>query len=66
MKSTLKPPVSQWNCSQFTGRRAADEQQLVLVEVEQDAVADDVAFVAGRHHLLARFTGKFAKLLIVV
>jgi hypothetical protein len=34
------------------GRCAADEQQLVLVEMEQDAVADDVAFVAGRHHLL--------------
>ena len=32
--------------------RAAHEQQLVLVEVEQDAVADDVAVVAGRHHLL--------------
>ena len=33
-------------------RRTADEHQFVLLEVEQDAVADDVAFVAGGHHLL--------------
>ncbi len=33
-------------------RGAADEQQLVLVEIEQDAVADDVAVMADRHHLL--------------
>ena len=34
------------------GRHAPDEQQLVLVEIEQNAVADDVAVVAARHHLL--------------
>ena len=33
-------------------RRAADEHELVLLEVEQDAVADDVAAVAARHELL--------------
>ena len=33
-------------------RRAADEHVLVRREVEQDAVADDVAVVADRHELL--------------
>ena len=31
---------------------ASHEQQLVLVEIEEDAVADDVAVVTARHHLL--------------
>ncbi len=34
------------------GRRAADEQQLVLVQVEHDPVADHVAIVTAGHHLL--------------
>ena len=33
-------------------RRATDEQQLVVGEVEQDTVADHVAVVAARHELL--------------
>ena len=39
-------------------RRAADEQQFVLVEIEQDAVADDVAVVTDRHHLLRLVHGE--------
>ncbi len=34
------------------GRRAADEIELVLGEMEQDAVADDVAVIGARHELL--------------
>ena len=34
------------------GGSAPDEQQLVLIEIEKDAVADHVAVVAARHHLL--------------
>src|SRR5215471_18934915 len=34
------------------GRRTADEHELVLLEVEQDAVADHVAAVATWHELL--------------
>ncbi len=34
------------------GQGATDEHELVLREIEQDAVADDVTVIAHRHHLL--------------
>ncbi len=39
-------------------RRAAHEQQFVLVEMEQDAVTDDETVIAGGHHLLGAVDGK--------
>ena len=66
MKSTLKPPVSAVELHPVHGRRATDEQQLVLVEVEQDAVADDVAVVAASGTIcFALSAGKLVKLLMV-
>jgi hypothetical protein len=34
------------------GRGSTDEQQLVPVEIKQNAVTDDVSVITARHHLL--------------
>jgi hypothetical protein len=47
MKSTLNMELQPVH-----GGGAADEQQLVLAQMEQDAVTDHVPGVARRHHLL--------------
>ena len=46
------------------GRSAADEHELVLLQMEQNAVADHIAVVGARHELLGAVDGEFAKLLI--
>src|SRR6185295_13921610 len=43
------------------GGRAADEHELVLLEVEENAVADHVAAVAARHELLGAVDGEIVE-----